>query len=72
MAPRNSQNALSNKTLRTACAGCGAETPSEVGNDPAQRKTWSLVGSENGISRVFAACTACYSSGWRPPGYASN
>lgn len=66
MAPRNSQNAQSNKTLRTTCSGCGADIPSDVGNNPANRTTWSLVGSENGKPRVFAACDKCYKDGWRP------
>jgi uncharacterized protein with PIN domain len=69
MAPRNSNNAQSNKTLRTACSACGADISSDVGNDPKNRTTWPLVGVEKGARRVFPTCTSCYKEGWRPPGF---
>lgn len=66
MSPRNQLNAESNKTLRTRCDACGAETPAEVGSNPAERQTWALVGTDGGGPRVFAVCAACYRRGWRP------
>jgi hypothetical protein len=61
--------AADNKTLRTTCASCGTELPTDVDADVKQRKTWPLVGSENGTRKVYPACTKCYEEGWRPPSY---
>lgn len=69
MAPRNSNNAQSNKTLKTQCAACEAEISSEVGNNPAERTTWALVGLKNEAKAVFPTCTKCYNEGWRPEGF---
>jgi hypothetical protein len=62
--------AVDNKTLRTACANCGTEIPTDVDADVKQRKTWPLLGETAGKPAVFPACTKCYNDGWRPPGYA--
>jgi len=61
--------AADNKTLRTKCAKCGKDLPTDVDPDVKQRKTWALVGSENGKKQVYPACTDCYDEGWRPPNY---
>ena len=69
MASRNSLNAESNKTLRVACAGCGADLATAVASAPAERQTWALVGSNNGTLQTYPACRECYEKGWRPEGY---
>ncbi|RMF23390.1 MAG: hypothetical protein D6760_05420 [Deltaproteobacteria bacterium] len=58
-----------NKTLRTKCAACGKEIPSEVDPDPSGRQTWALLGEDSGKAKVFPACRDCYEKGWRPPGF---
>ncbi len=58
-----------NKTLRTRCSSCGTEIPTHVDPDVKQRKTWPLVGENDGKKRVFPVCRKCYDEGWRPPGY---
>lgn len=67
--PRNSLNAESNPTLRVDCAACGEATPTDVSNDPLERRTWALVGHEDGKSATYAVCAKCYDGGWRPPGH---
>jgi hypothetical protein len=61
--------AADNKTLRTKCASCGKELPTDVDADTKQRKTWPLVGLRAGAKEVFPACNDCYQKGWRPEGY---
>jgi hypothetical protein len=61
--------AADNKTLRTKCANCGKDIPTDVDADAKQRKTWPLVGLHNGAKQVFPACADCYQKGWRPEGY---
>ena len=61
--------AIDNKTLRTKCAACGTDLPTDVDSDLKQRKTWPLVGEHNGIKQVFPACGDCFKKGWRPEGY---
>jgi hypothetical protein len=64
--------AIDNKTLRTKCAGCGKDLPTDVDPDAKQRQTWPLVGELNGSKQVFPACTDCFQKGWRPEGYAAS
>lgn len=61
--------AADNKTLRTRCAKCGKELVTFVDSDVSARTTWPLVGDKNGTKHTYAACTECYKSGWRPPGF---
>ena len=60
--------AADNKTLRTKCASCSKDLPTDVDPDPNKRKTWPLVGLADGERRVFPTCTDCYNKGWRPEG----
>jgi hypothetical protein len=64
--------AIDNKTLRTKCASCGKELPTDVDADLKQRKTWPLVGECDGAKQVFPACTDCFKKGWRPQGYVDS
>ena len=63
--------AIDNKTLRTTCSNCGTDIPTDVDADVKQRKTWPLIGEQGGKPAVFATCTKCYESGWRPAGYSA-
>jgi hypothetical protein len=75
MATRGSAHrAEVNQTLRTRCANCGKEIPTEVGHahpldEGIRRETWGLVGHREGRKTVFPTCDDCYASGWRPPGF---
>jgi hypothetical protein len=50
-----------NKTLTTRCAACGKETPAVTAT--------GLVAAADGRRKVVPVCSACYETGWRPPGY---
>jgi hypothetical protein len=76
MAARGSSlRAEGNLTLRTVCASCGKSIPTEVGHphpldESLRRETYALVGYLGGLRSIYAACSACHDSGWRPPRFA--
>jgi uncharacterized protein with PIN domain len=63
--------AADNKTLRTRCGNCDKELVTFVDPDVSSRTTWPLVGEKDGQLHTYAACSDCYKSGWRPPGFRS-
>ena len=69
MAPRNSLNAVGNKTLTVACAGCGETTTTDVDSNIRERDTWGVVGLRDGEKAIFPVCAKCYAEGWRPEGH---
>jgi 5-methylcytosine-specific restriction endonuclease McrA len=64
-----------NVLLRATCGHCGESFSTEVAHshpldEHLAREAWGLVGEARGRRAIFATCSACHDSGWRPPHYA--